>query len=235
MNIQNIVQVMATFFVNELSVNLMPDIKERTDFIMAYRVNIDMYCTSTTAVLNQHNPSYELLRKKLLRFIYTYIPSTDEEFVNFLCSNICPPSIISQYKYDSRNQLLRRFITDCIKLLTTYMLAQSSEYINVFFTRNKTNIGTFRQNLLNNFATIINKIISDLYIECINSDKDINHQVLVNIDENSKVISELRHQNEDLQFNILRLKEENAKLKQRIVMLEVKVEKDDDEEEDEDI
>lgn len=218
MKITQITNIISTFFVNELTGVIMPATGENGEMLRVYRSNVDMYSTSSTFGLNQKNDVYESVKYKCLEYIARYAQQSHIDIINFICSNVCPPNVIANCSNEERKQLFRRFLTDCIKALTTIVLSNSEKIIQL--SPNQEKIKQLRIDLVKKFNSIINNVITDIYVKFTKNTNLINEKIF-ELSDQEKIIEELRLQNEKLQYQILRLKDENNKLLQRLAEIKI--------------
>lgn len=223
MKIIDLLNTIATFFVNETTANIMPEIKGFDETCIEYRQQLDTYCTLITVAPRQQNKAYEKLKDKLMNFIIKFKGGSENEIILLVCKNVCPPDMLLRCDITQYKQMFRRFITECVEKLTTYMLSECNSFLSLIITPNRSldKIQKYRSNLITLFEDIVNKIMKSLYIQFACTDRSIDPNIYSQSDEN-KIIEQLKKQNEDLQFTILKLKEDIGIFKQRIAFFEMR-------------
>jgi hypothetical protein len=223
MNSQYFNHLLAVFFANEFLVSILPTSsksksKKKDDVLKEYRENIDNYCNSTTGFIRQKNPAYEIVIDKITSFFKSYIPSTRESIINFACSELCSKVTLSKINAQEKQGIFRKFIIENIKAFTAQALVNSTSYIDFI-------IGTkidpqeaklSQKKMVNAFEVIISDNKNQIFAEfsCYENGKD--PSTISIISNESRMIEELRKQNEELRFEFLRVQEENYRLKQEL-------------------
>ncbi len=223
MNSQYFNHLLAVFFANEFLVSILPTSsksrsKKKEDVLKEYRENIDNYCNSTTGFIRQKNPAYEIVIDKITSFFKSYVPSTRESIINFACSELCSKITLSKVNAQERQGIFRKFIIENIKAFTAQALVNSTNYID-FIIGTKIDPAEAKlaqKKIINAFEVIIADNKNQIFAEfsCYENGKD--PSTISIISNESRMIEELRKQNEELRFEFLRVQEENYRLKQEL-------------------
>lgn len=207
---KQIYNITATYFINELTSKLLPTPR---DNVVLYNRALDGYTTAVCGFIGQVNPAYEAVHKNLMSFITKYKPSeTNESVLHLVCTALCPPGILTKLKTKDRETLFRRFLSDCIKKMVILTLSYSKEIIMRVNNNTPEELRKFRLGLIVYFEDILLETQQNIFIEFSGNSSGETRR----IHTEQKIISELRSQNEDLQFRILKLTEEVQKLKREL-------------------
>lgn len=223
MNSQYFNHLLAVFFANEFLVSILPTSsksrsKKKEDVLKEYRENIDNYCNSTTGFIRQKNPAYEIVIDKITSFFKSYVPSTRESIINFACSELCSKITLSKVNAQERQGIFRKFIIENIKAFTAQALVNSTNYIDFIIGAkvDPAEAKLAQKKIINAFEVIIADNKNQIFAEfsCYENGKD--PSTISIISNESRMIEELRKQNEELRFEFLRVQEENYRLKQEL-------------------
>lgn len=210
LNTQISTNLLATFFANEFLISIIP---KNEPILKNYRANIDNYCNSVTAFQNSKNPAYEILLEKLAGFYYSYTGASQHNFINFTCGEMCSSIFLTQMNDRDIYALYRKFITACVKSFAARALVISKEYVDILKTGKSKE---YRENIVKSYENIILENKNQIYTEFAYLEKGKDPSTVSVINNENKVLEELRMQNEELRFENLQLKEQLLKITKKL-------------------
>jgi hypothetical protein len=221
-------KIIATFFVNELTASVLPP--DGVD-VNIYRQQLDAYAVSITSFIGQYNEAYEGVKERLIAYITKYAHVDKHAIIAEICRTVCPPHILQKLDESKKSALFRRFITESIKKMVVLTISMSNEILIQINSGQSDARAKYRQGLVPNFMDYLNDVKQDLYAEFSGG----NNTEIRRVRTEQKISEELRAQNEELQFRILKLNEENRKLKQQLTFLQMNEKSEESEETDESV
>lgn len=206
--------IFSAFFANEFFVNLAPEFVKQETFISVYREDISSYVTSITAFGNQHNPAYTELIEKCLRYFDKHgYYTTYDGLVAFYVKQFVTSNMWSKFSENDRRRVFRQFVIQCVENYKTQAIALIKEYAEIFMTPKKTK---FKQGVANEFCRVLETIKHKTCVHFSAEESGVSIQSLVT---ESSIVTELKQQIEDLQYELLKQKDMNTKLQMQLVNL----------------
>ncbi len=216
LNSQNSTHLIAVFFANEFLISIMPSSqvsKNSSEIdLEKYRYNIDNYCNSCCALLGQKNPAYETILEKLVNCFRKSISCTRDMLIEFTCKELCSASMLKSFENTEKVNLFRKFLTDCVKSFTAYILVISKEYVDKIAKKDKEMLILYRKGIVQAFENNIVEIKNQFFAQFSCIEKGKNPEEVSVIRAENKLLEELRKQNEELRYENLQLRDKIARL-----------------------
>lgn len=216
MNNKTTYNIIATFFVNELLTTILPT--SRKDLLERYRDNLDDYFNTLSMFSTGRNPAYDVVEGKIVAFHNKYVSIDKNTLIERISGELCSPASFSRLSFVDKAGLFKKFILNCCKTFIAICLSNSAIYIKFcekdsLTEKEKLELKKFKQSTVQKFEKIIDNNKNQLYSQFMCLERGEDPQTIDVINKESKLLEELRKQNEELRFTILKLKDELSRVK----------------------